>query len=105
MKDTNGLCYPSCESGYAGVGPVCWGTCPAVLPTECAAGCAESTQQCVQTTFTQIRSVVEFSSQFLGMIPGASKAVGILKKVKKVVDVVAKVTDRVWTSSTPPPGT
>ena len=23
-----GLCYPACESGYDGVGPVCWQDCP-----------------------------------------------------------------------------
>ena len=23
-----GLCYPNCNNGYKGVGPVCWGTCP-----------------------------------------------------------------------------
>src|SRR6185369_6722651 len=24
-----GLCYPWCPAGFHGVGPVCWGTCPA----------------------------------------------------------------------------
>lgn len=24
-----GLCYPDCRQGYKGVGPVCWGVCPA----------------------------------------------------------------------------
>ncbi len=23
-----GLCYPYCNSGYTGVGPVCWQNCP-----------------------------------------------------------------------------
>jgi hypothetical protein len=23
-----GLCYPTCNAGYHGVGPYCWGTCP-----------------------------------------------------------------------------
>jgi len=23
-----GLCYPRCRTGFTGVGPVCWGSCP-----------------------------------------------------------------------------
>jgi hypothetical protein len=26
-KDNDGLCYPRCDNGYSGVGPVCWGQC------------------------------------------------------------------------------
>ncbi|MEO8552339.1 MAG: hypothetical protein ABI678_20320, partial [Kofleriaceae bacterium] len=27
-QEDAGLCYPSCNAGFSGVGPVCWGTCP-----------------------------------------------------------------------------
>ena len=29
MEYDAGLCYPKCEAGYVGVGPVCWRSCPA----------------------------------------------------------------------------
>lgn len=41
-----GLCYPKCPSGYAGVGPVCWETCPAARPAEDAALCCTSAADC-----------------------------------------------------------
>ena len=36
-----GLCYDKCDSGYKGIGPVCWGQCPADTE-ECAALCLYS---------------------------------------------------------------
>lgn len=29
MEYDAGLCYPKCQAGYVGVGPVCWRSCPA----------------------------------------------------------------------------
>jgi len=28
MENNAGLCYPLCQTGYTGVGPVCWVNCP-----------------------------------------------------------------------------
>ena len=47
-KENNvGLCYPRCKPNFSGVGPVCWGTCPAGW-TDCGAGCAENKNQCTK---------------------------------------------------------
>ena len=40
-----GLCYNSCRSNYAGVGPVCWERCPAGM-FECGALCVEDALAC-----------------------------------------------------------
>jgi hypothetical protein len=36
-----GLCYPACQAGYYGVGPVCWQSCPAGYADE-GAVCARN---------------------------------------------------------------
>lgn len=36
-----GLCYDKCDSGYDGIGPVCWSYCPPEAPVSCGAGCAK----------------------------------------------------------------
>lgn len=54
-----GLCYSRCNNGYNGVGPVCWGTCPAAFPVNCGAGCATSQDACAQNTSDQVMSVLE----------------------------------------------
>jgi hypothetical protein len=57
-----GLCYGSCEGGYKGVGPVCWGEAPkkpVVDPDwgECGMGAAKDTPTCVKVTADQVLSV------------------------------------------------
>jgi hypothetical protein len=58
MVYETGLCYKACDPGYAGVGPVCWGTCPSNLPYQCGAGCAKDIDTCATTTNDQVLSVV-----------------------------------------------
>ena len=41
-----GLCYRDCPANYNGVGPVCWGSCPANLPYPCGALCLQSSTEC-----------------------------------------------------------
>lgn len=53
-----GLCYDACKAGYDGVGPVCWGTCPADKPYACGMGCAVDANTCAQVTSDQVLSVV-----------------------------------------------
>ena len=43
-----GLCYEQCENDTVGVGPVCWGSCPAGT-TECGGAlCLEDGETCTQ---------------------------------------------------------
>jgi hypothetical protein len=61
-RDT-GLCYPNCRSGYAGVGPVCWGRCPINMddcPRSGGAGCASSPQACRGVVKQQVISSLRF---------------------------------------------
>jgi hypothetical protein len=41
-----GLCYPPCKDGQIGIGPVCWGSCPADSPYDCGAICVVDGDQC-----------------------------------------------------------
>ncbi len=54
-----GLCYPGCGAGYTGVGPVCWGQCPATQPVRCGMGCATTEKACAENIEDQVMSVVE----------------------------------------------
>lgn len=65
-----GLCYRRCKAGYRGVGPVCWGKCPADYPVSCGLACGVSKKAC---------------------------AVGILKMIGAPFQVVANVASMVLT--------
>jgi hypothetical protein len=50
-----GLCYDQCKPATKGVGPVCWGACPAGK-TDCGAICADSTLECFQKVGDSIKA-------------------------------------------------
>jgi hypothetical protein len=45
LEQDGAICYPSCNSGYVGVGPVCWQKCGG-SQVDCGAGCADSVASC-----------------------------------------------------------
>jgi hypothetical protein len=51
-----GLCYTPCKSGYAGVGPVCWGKAPAGW-VDCGMGAAKDSLTCAKIIANQVVSV------------------------------------------------
>lgn len=51
-----GLCYPKCQPGYTGVGPVCWTGAPQNW-VECGMGAAKDSTTCGQIVFGQVASV------------------------------------------------
>ncbi len=55
QKDT-GLCYKSCNPGYNGVGPVCWGSCPTGW-VDCGAMCGSHKGACATSITYQATSV------------------------------------------------
>jgi hypothetical protein len=55
QKDA-GLCYPICRTGFAGVGPVCWGQPPPNW-SECGMGAAKDSKTCASVIFGQIFAV------------------------------------------------
>lgn len=45
LEQSGALCYPKCEHGSVGDGPVCWGHCPAGTK-ECGSLCLDKNQSC-----------------------------------------------------------
>ncbi|MET0340682.1 MAG: hypothetical protein ABW252_06755 [Polyangiales bacterium] len=54
-----GLCYAGCASGSYGVGPVCWGRCPASRPTDCGAMCGTNAGACAAAITEQVVGTLE----------------------------------------------
>lgn len=99
-----GLCYNSCKGGYNGVGPVCWGTCPADKPFACGAGCATNEAACAQATSDQVLSVVSAvasiaASAFTGGAGGAAIQ-GATNGAKVGVNTAAKTLTKSVTKAT-----
>eukprot|EP00916_Digyalum_oweni_P006470 GHVL01011094.1.p1 GENE.GHVL01011094.1~~GHVL01011094.1.p1 ORF type:complete len:246 (-),score=41.79 GHVL01011094.1:635-1372(-) len=44
----HGLCYDACKSGYKGVGPICWQSCPSAFPDDKGAICCN--EDCKDTS-------------------------------------------------------
>jgi hypothetical protein len=53
------LCYDKCQSGYYGVGPVCWQSCPSSTPDNCGVMCTIDKSTCEKHTLSIIKSAVE----------------------------------------------
>lgn len=54
-----GLCYQGCNSGFNGIGPVCWGQCPRAMPVDCGAMCGQSADDCAKSITQQVTGVLE----------------------------------------------
>jgi hypothetical protein len=54
-----GLCYDACKTGYNGIGPVCWGTCPSKMSADCGAMCGASQGECGKAIGGQVVSGLE----------------------------------------------
>ena len=53
-----GLCYNGCREKFDGVGPVCWGQCPANSPVQCGMGCAATSDECALAITDQVVGVL-----------------------------------------------
>lgn len=62
QENDAGLCYAKCKPGYDGVGPVCWGSCPASHPVNCGASCAATAADCAGAVTDQVVSVVDVAA-------------------------------------------
>ncbi|HSO39594.1 MAG TPA: hypothetical protein VLT33_44010 [Labilithrix sp.] len=55
-----GLCYDACQPGMQGVGPVCWGSCGADHPVDCAGiACATDAAACEYSIKNKTMATVE----------------------------------------------
>ena len=58
MSNEAGLCYPTCGSGYDGLGPVCWSQCPRDHPFQCGAACAVNQSACASAVGDMVTNTV-----------------------------------------------
>lgn len=72
-----GLCYKTCNSGFGGAGPMCWGQCPATHPVDCGGMCGWNTSQCGAAVANQAISVLDFAATTIETIVTFGGAVGI----------------------------
>jgi len=77
MENDAGLCYPRCNSGYDGIGPVCWGTCPATHPVDCGASCARTVAACAEAVTDQVISVVDVAANVAITVATLGSGTGI----------------------------
>lgn len=49
-EQSGALCYPPCEDGYYGVGPVCWFSCTGTYAYDCGLFCSKNYQDCIETS-------------------------------------------------------
>ena len=77
-----GLCYPKCEHNADGVGPVCWGHCPAGT-SECGGTlCLEDSETCT----SDIVDIIEDSGALVVAIAEASISGAVIDVSKLVSD-------------------
>lgn len=53
LEQDGALCYPPCQGGFDGIGPVCWQYC-APGTSDCGIGCAKDTATCASVTIDMI---------------------------------------------------
>jgi hypothetical protein len=60
MEYDAGLCYPFCDKGYYGVGPVCWQSCPKrVYKYDCAALCLKNDTACTSKVLGMVGDALQ----------------------------------------------
>lgn len=80
QEQNGGLCYPLCNQGYYGVGPVCWKYCSGSDSFDCGAFCSTSQQECASTTATFIAMGIDagqmlVTGESLGWIQNGASSV------------------------------
>ena len=96
-----GLCYKNCNSGYNGIGPVCWANGPSGW-VDCGMGAAATSKVCAETIFDQVSSVgnlalnaatfgVGKAASFAKNSAEAKKLKELYENMKKIVDTNEKV--------------
>lgn len=79
-----GLCYSQCNSGYKGVGPVCWEKCSGDYPVECGAACATSSTACAEKTADMIITTVEAVANITEMVLSFGQSAVAISAAKTV---------------------
>lgn len=69
-----GLCYPRCNPGTNGVGPVCWSSCPSDYPVDCGAACGVSESACAFAIMEQVQSSADVALNVAALVATAGTA-------------------------------
>jgi hypothetical protein len=88
-----GLCYPQCNGGFDGVGPVCWQYCDNSM-VNCGLSCAKTTEDCVLAAAEQTISVLILAANIATLGLAAPATVGATATINvggKVVAGTSKV--------------
>lgn len=97
LQSDAGLCYPYCNDGFYGVGPICWQKCGDVNQADCAAACAKDTVTCVLAVVDQVIAplIIAANIATLGMAAPITGAATVTIKTSsgatKVVSGATKV--------------
>jgi len=86
-QEDAGLCYTPCKTGYTGVGPVCWGGCPAGW-SQCGAACGQTASDCAGKIIDMIESTAEMVADIAGLVTGVGAVAEVAEKVEKIADAV-----------------
>lgn len=75
LQEDAALCYKQCNSGYYGVGPVCWESCPSG-ETDCGAGCSSGKSSCASTVSNMVISPIMVVANVAAIVLTAGAATG-----------------------------
>jgi len=87
-----GLCYDACNSGYTGVGPVCWTSAPKDW-VECGMGAAKDDKTCAIVTSDQVISVGSLAMNIytFGTSKSAEKGIKAAGQAKDLSELQKKL--------------
>jgi len=62
------LCYNKCQSGFHGIGPVCWENCPSSKPINCGVMCTVNEITCYNETSSIVKAAIQIGAElFVGI--------------------------------------
>jgi hypothetical protein len=85
-----GLCYDKCNRGYNGIGPVCWGTCPSSMGTDCGAMCGTSSGECGKQIGGQVVAGVQMVGTIASVAATGGAAAGGITAAKVSITLALK---------------
>ncbi len=83
-----GLCYNKCTPSHIGVGPVCWGGCPAGK-TDCGFMCADSKKECISKIGDSIKAFATAIANIVKTFKGEKQILDDPKYAEEQLNMVA----------------
>jgi hypothetical protein len=84
-----GLCYTPCGAGMDGIGPVCWGVCPADM-VQCGVGCAKSSGHCANAIISQVTSVFDVATNIVAAVASFGGSTAVKATVKLTLSAAGR---------------